>query len=114
MKSLADVLCGGKWVATGGGGYALVEVVPRSWTHLLAIATGEPIDPAAAVPDEWRAFAASRRPGRAVPPSMTDGGRATYRSWAPGTTPDSVDRAILATRNAVFPLFGLDPMDARD
>jgi len=114
MKALADELCGGKWVATGGGGYALVEVVPRSWTHLLAIATGEPIDPAAATPGEWRALAAARRPGRAVPRSMTDGGTATYRPWAPGTTPDSVDRAILATRNAVFPLFGLDPMDARD
>ena len=45
---------------------------------------------------------------------MTDGAAATYRPWAPGTAPDSVDRAILATRNAVFPLFGLDPMDARD
>jgi acetoin utilization protein AcuC len=101
-------------VATGGGGYALVEVVPRSWTHLLAIATGEPIDPTAATPGEWRELAALRRPGRAVPRSMTDGGTATYRPWETGTTPDSVDRAILATRNAVFPLFGLDPMDVRD
>jgi acetoin utilization protein AcuC len=114
MKALADELCDGKWVATGGGGYALVEVVPRAWTHLLAITTGEPIDPSVATPDEWRALAAARRPGRAVPTSMTDGATPTYRPWSPGTTPDSVDRAILATRNAVFPLLGLDPMDARD
>jgi acetoin utilization protein AcuC len=40
LRSLADELCGGRWVATGGGGYALVEVVPRAWTHLLAVATG--------------------------------------------------------------------------
>ncbi|MEE3920181.1 hypothetical protein V2I01_23985 [Micromonospora sp. BRA006-A] len=41
LRALADELCDGRWVATGGGGYALVEVVPRAWTHLLAIATGE-------------------------------------------------------------------------
>jgi acetoin utilization protein AcuC len=45
---------------------------------------------------------------------MTDDGSAAYKPWSPGTTPDSVDRSIAATRNAVFPLFGLDPMDARD
>ena len=35
----------GRWVATGGGGYALVEVVPRAWTHLLAVATGDAARP---------------------------------------------------------------------
>src|SRR4029453_581199 len=39
LRDLADDLCDGRWVATGGGGYALVEVVPRAWTHLLAVAT---------------------------------------------------------------------------
>ncbi|HEU0238322.1 MAG TPA: acetoin utilization protein AcuC [Micromonosporaceae bacterium] len=114
MKALADELCDGRWVATGGGGYALVEVVPRAWTHLLGIATGEPIEPATATPAAWRELAADRRPGRLVPASMTDGATATFQQWAPGTTPDSVDRSIVATRNAVFPLHGLDPMDARD
>src|SRR5215218_7883042 len=46
LRALADELCGGRWVITGGGGYALVEVVPRAWTHLLAVATGDPIVPA--------------------------------------------------------------------
>jgi acetoin utilization protein AcuC len=114
MEALADELCDGRWIATGGGGYALVEVVPRAWTHLLAIATGEPIEPATATPDDWRELAGARRPGRAVPATMTDGGTGTFRPWSPGTTPDSADRSIISTRNAVFPLFGLDPMDARD
>ena len=35
----------------GGGGYALVEVVPRSWTHLLAEIGGAPLDPATATPE---------------------------------------------------------------
>jgi len=46
MRDLADELCEGRWVVTGGGGYALVEAVPRAWAHLLAIVTGEPIEPA--------------------------------------------------------------------
>ncbi|HKE65195.1 MAG TPA: acetoin utilization protein AcuC [Micromonosporaceae bacterium] len=114
MNALADELCDGRWVATGGGGYALVEVVPRAWTHLLGIATGEPIEPATATPAAWRELAAHRRPRRPVPASMTDGATATFQPWAPGTTPDSVDRSIAATRNAVFPWHGLDPMDVRD
>ncbi len=44
MHELAHELCDGRWIATGGGGYALVQVVPRTWTHLLAVAAGAPID----------------------------------------------------------------------
>ena len=114
MRGLADELCDGRWVATGGGGYALVEVVPRAWSHLLAVATGEPLDPATRTPAAWRTFAAERCPGRAVPETMTDGVDPPVEPWQPGTTPDAVDRAILATRMAVFPLHGLDPHDPRD
>ena len=59
MRELAEELCEGRWVATGGGGYALVEVVPRTWTHLLATATGEPLDPLTPTPAGWRALAAA-------------------------------------------------------
>jgi acetoin utilization protein AcuC len=45
---------------------------------------------------------------------MTDGVDPPIELWKPGTTPDAVDRAILATRTAVFPLHGLDPQDPRD
>jgi acetoin utilization protein AcuC len=113
MKALADELCDGRWVATGGGGYALVEVVPRTWTHLLATATGAPLDPLTPTPPSWRALAQARRPGREVPLRMTDDGDATYEPWQPGTD-DAVDRAIVQTRTAVFPLHGLDPHDPRD
>ena len=64
LRGLAEELCDGRWVATGGGGYALVEVVPRAWTHLLAMATGEPLDPATPTPPAWRELAA-RPPARA-------------------------------------------------
>jgi acetoin utilization protein AcuC len=41
---------------------------------------------------------------------MTDGSSGDYRPWADGWDPgDALDRAVLATRRAVFPLHGLDP-----
>jgi acetoin utilization protein AcuC len=113
LRALADELCDQRWVATGGGGYALVEAVPRAWTHLLAIATGDPLDPATPTPESWRALAARRRPGAEVPLRLTDGGNADYQPWQPSGG-DPVDRAITATRKAVFPLHGLDPDDPRD
>ncbi|WP_432836392.1 acetoin utilization protein AcuC [Dactylosporangium sp. CA-092794] len=114
LRDLAGEVAGGKWVASGGGGYAVVECVPRAWTHLMAVLTGDPIDPSRPVPDEWRALAASRRPGRPLPATMTDGGATAWAPWIPGDSPDAVDRTIMATRNAVYPYFGLDPHDPRD
>jgi acetoin utilization protein AcuC len=114
LRELADELCDGRWIATGGGGYALVEVVPRAWTHLLAVVTGEPLDPGTPTPAAWRKLAAERCPGMQIPATMTDGIVPAVQRWQPGTTPDPVDKAILATRTAVFPLHGLDPHDARD
>lgn len=114
LRALADELCDGRWVATGGGGYALVEVVPRAWTHLLAVASGEPVEPATLTPPAWRELAAARRPGHDVPLRMTDDVDPTYQPWQPTGEPNAVDRAIAAARKAVFPLFGLDPHDPRD
>jgi acetoin utilization protein AcuC len=115
LRSLADELCDRRWVATGGGGYALVAAVPRAWSHLLAIATGEPLDPATPTPEGWRALAARRRPGAEVPLRLTDDGVVDYQPWQPGGDDgDPVDRAVAATRKAVFPLHGLDPDDPRD
>jgi acetoin utilization protein AcuC len=108
LRSLADELCDGRWVATGGGGYALVEVVPRAWSHLLAIATGEPLDPGTPTPPGWRALAGERRPAAQVPLRMTDGADPGYLPWRPGGE-GRVDHAIAATREVVFPLHGLDP-----
>jgi acetoin utilization protein AcuC len=114
MRALADEVCGGRWVVTGGGGYAVVEAVPRAWTHLLAVVTGDPLDPGTPTPGAWQDLARSRRPDREVPLTLTDGCDAAYLAWQPSGEPDAVDRAVLATRKAVFPLLGLDPYDPRD
>ncbi|WP_313885657.1 acetoin utilization protein AcuC [Fodinicola feengrottensis] len=43
LEKLAEELTGGRWVCFGGGGYGVVSVVPRAWTHLLATLTGQPL-----------------------------------------------------------------------
>jgi acetoin utilization protein AcuC len=109
LHDLAHELCGGRWLATGGGGYALVQVVPRIWTHLLAIAAGAPVDPETATPERWRELARSLA-GETAPRSMTDGADARYVAFSSGPDPsDPVDRAIMRTRTVVFPSHGLLP-----
>jgi acetoin utilization protein AcuC len=134
LHALAHDLSGGRWLALGGGGYGLVRCVPRSWTFLLGEMAGAPVPPETRIPQEW-VDEVRRRGLRTAPPTlMTDGllatpldpdapepgGTATgappgpaYMPWQPdGDTP--LDRAIAATRRAVYPLHGLDPDDPRD
>jgi acetoin utilization protein AcuC len=109
LHHLAHETAGGHWVLTGGGGYELVHVVPRTWTHLLAEAAGRPLDPAVATPGSWREFARART-GARPPETMTEGAAASFSPFSSGYDPaDRVDRAIMATRNAVFSLHGLLP-----
>jgi acetoin utilization protein AcuC len=122
LRDLAEQCCDGRWIATGGGGYAVVEVVPRAWAHLLAIACGDPLDPSTPTPAAWRALAserirqgrALRQQGQSVPTRLTDGGAVAFTPWHPGEDGDAVSRAVAATRREVFPLIGLDPFDPRD
>jgi acetoin utilization protein AcuC len=107
---LAHTCADGRWVALGGGGYAVVDVVPRIWTHLVAIAAGAPVDPAAETPEEWR-HEVYRRTRQQAPRRMTDGRTPRVRSFEDGgyDPADRLDQAVLATRRAVFPYHGLLP-----
>lgn len=111
IHRLAHQLCEGRWVALGGGGYEVVDVVPRTWAHLTAIASHRPVDPRSAVPQEWRDHVESLF-GRSGPARMSDlapGSGLWWRSWDMGYDPASpVDRAVMASRQAVFPHHGLD------
>ena len=110
IHALAHDHVGGRWLLTGGGGYDLVHVVPRTWTHLLAEAAGQPIDPGTPTPARWRDYVA-RRTGLAAPEHMTEGAPAGFEPFESGYDPGRpVDQAIMATRNAVFPLHGLMPL----
>ncbi|MGN9843786.1 acetoin utilization protein AcuC [Nonomuraea sp. H19] len=110
LHRLAHETAGGRWIATGGGGYELVQVVPRAWTHLIAELAGHPLDPATPTSEEWRRFVRERT-GETPPLTMTDGRTPEFHDLSGGYDPaDPIDRAVMATRNAVFPLHGLDPI----
>lgn len=138
IRDLADELCEGRWLAVGGGGYGLVRVVPRSWTHLLAAALDTDIPADTETPAQWRETA--RLLSATLPPEMTagisppelmgEGGDIDYEPWDGATDPlphvgdpsiskeardlARVDAAIADTRNNIYPLLGLDPKDPRD
>ncbi|WP_116112518.1 acetoin utilization protein AcuC [Austwickia chelonae] len=112
LRDLAVELCGGRWVALGGGGYEIVEVVPRTWTYLVAAAQYRHLPVGEPVPQRWMDYA-QERAGQESPRFMGDGasedGRIWWPSWDTGFDPEnSVDRAVMATREAVFPGLGLD------
>ena len=58
FHELAHELCEGRWLALGGGGYAIREVVPRAWTLLFAEMVEHPEladevnDPTTVVPEK--------------------------------------------------------------
>jgi acetoin utilization protein AcuC len=108
--ALAHEHAEGRWVALGGGGYAVTDVVPRTWTHLVAVAAGVPVAPETLVPEDWRqeVYARTRV---AAPRRMTDGRTPQWASFEDaGYDPaDRLDQAVIATRRAVFPLHGLLP-----
>ncbi len=112
MHRLSHEVCAGRWVALGGGGYEVVGVVPRTWTHLTAIAAHAPIKVTEAVPQDWldHVEQLTGRPGpRRMGDLSAEDGPLWWRSWDMGYDPSSeVDRAVMATRSAVFPLHGLD------
>ncbi len=109
LHDLAHESASGRWVAFGGGGYSVVDVVPRAWTHLLAVVSGHPILAAQETPVSWRDEVTGRL-GVHAPTRMTDGRSAAFRDWSEGYDPDTwLDRAVQATRDATFPWNGLDP-----
>lgn len=121
--ALADEICEGRLIAIGGGGYELVRVVPRSWTHLIGAVLGSPVAPDTVIPEQWREMARQLTVPERVPETMTDGELPEFTPWEPTGADRGVeidrslarlDQSILDTRRSVFPLHGLDPDDPRD
>ena len=107
LHELAHRVTDGRWIATGGGGYSWIDVVPRAWSHLVGEVVGVPIAPETPLPQTWRTYVAERL-HVPTPALMTDGGEPTVRLWERGYDPsDPIDAAVLRTREAVFPWHGL-------
>lgn len=112
MHRLAHEVADGRWLAFGGGGYDVASAVPRAWTHLTAIAAHHPVPAATEIPQEWRDHV-ELISGQQGPARMGDLPAADLpiwvQPWAMGYNPHhGVDRAIMAAREAIFPLHGLD------
>jgi acetoin utilization protein AcuC len=109
LHRLAHTHTEGRWIATGGGGYEWVDVVPLAWTHLLAEALERPIEPTEATPEAFRELV-SNVLQRDPPLTMGNDRDPWVRSWEMGYNPDDpVDAAVLASRRAAFPHLGIDP-----
>lgn len=60
VHELANRLCEGRWVATGGGGYQPVRVLPRAWSILWAEMAGRPLPDL--IDEGWRRAYATHGP----------------------------------------------------
>ncbi len=67
LVDIAEELCAGRLVATGGGGYEAFSATPRMWACAMAVLRG--MEAPASVPPAWldESAAAARRLGRTAP-----------------------------------------------
>jgi acetoin utilization protein AcuC len=100
LHGLAHDAAGGRWVATGGGGYQWARVVPRAWTLYFAEMAGR----AETIPDELPAEwldAAEAEAGAPVPHTLSEPGVSGRGDRA------SARWVVDEIRRTVFPLHGL-------
>jgi len=100
LHALAHHVAGGRWLATGGGGYQWASVVPRAWTLAFAEMSGVALPDA--LPESW-IEAVEFELRREVPATFTD----------PPVDGDRLDPETESTielvRRTCFPFFGLEP-----
>lgn len=103
IHRLSHEVAGGRWVATGGGGYQLVAVVPRAWTLAFAEMTGRrlPIE----TPMLWQEFAVERT-GITPPRSFSDDPVRPSEAMA-GQARQAAEASVAAVRDLVWPHHGL-------
>ncbi len=102
LHDLAHRCAGGRWVATGGGGYQWARVVPRAWTTYFAEMVGTEV--ADELPASWLARASAL-------PGIGGGGDLPTRFSEPSVEP-SGDHAAVAgvlaeVRASIFGFHGL-------
>jgi acetoin utilization protein AcuC len=103
LHDLAHTVTGGRWLATGGGGYQWATVVPRAWCGYLAEMLG------AKLPDELPAEyldTVRTRYGVELDPRTADEVVALRTDRRAGVE-SQIGRAIETARAALFPIHGL-------
>jgi len=71
LHELAHEVAGGRWVATGGGGYRWAHVVPRAWTLAFAEMAGVAGELPDELPSAW-VDRASQRAGEPMPSTFSE------------------------------------------
>jgi acetoin utilization protein AcuC len=97
LHELAHEAAGGRWLATGGGGYQWARVVPRAWTIYFAEMAGAKIPDE--IPESW-IEEAEREAGYEVPARLSEA------PTGPGNR-SAVDRVIERVKTTIFPAIGL-------
>jgi acetoin utilization protein AcuC len=103
LHRLAHEVCDGRWVATGGGGYQLVQVVPRTWTLAFAEMCSRSLSPE--TPMSWQELVVERT-GARPPRSFTDDPVAISDAMTAQARTAGND-AIEAVRRLVLPRHGV-------
>jgi acetoin utilization protein AcuC len=100
LHELAHETAGGRWLATGGGGYQFARVVPRAWTLYFAeMAEAELSD---ALPESWIEHVEFQVRGE-VPVTFTE-------EALPSEGEDAGTRGVIhLVRQVAFPALGLEP-----
>jgi acetoin utilization protein AcuC len=103
LHDLAHTVAGGRWLATGGGGYQWASVVPRAWCTYLAEMVGAELPER--LPEPYLEEAADRF-GAVLDPDMADEVVA-LRSEHRARVEAELGRTIEVARSNLFPLHGL-------
>ena len=101
LHELAHRAAGGRWVATGGGGYQWGRVVPRAWTTYFAEMAGVTL--ADELPAAWLEKAGAEV-GGAVPTTLSE-----PTVEAPPDAAAGAAEVVGQVESAVFPLHQLSP-----
>ena len=104
---IAHRWCGGRWLASGGGGYDVYRVVPRSWA-LVWLAQAH-LEPPLTTPGEWRErwAAEAERWRQAPPPEVLIDPPDTAAPEPPGVT--GADAAVIETVRRLVAETTLEP-----
>ena len=98
---VADEHCGGRLVATGGGGYAIYKVVPRAWTLVWAALNG--MDAPNEIPEDYLRMLRLEC-GEIVPPLMRDPPDAFLPSERRAAATETNTRTLGSLRRSAMPL----------
>jgi len=103
LHTLAHEAADGRWLATGGGGYQLVSVVPRAWTLAFAEMSDQrlPVE----TPMGWRELVVART--TAVPPHDFHDPAPLLGREVEERTREVANASIATVRELVFPRHGV-------